>query len=162
MGFGTSGFGISSFGAGSDIVVYPDDQDADPYYIGGYVRWIDPVTKDYERESDKLGNPFRQMKPNMQRVLLALGTVHNSLLTAQEFGDRTLNLKQSGENMAEIVRSLVSQALAFLVQEGAIRILSVDVEVGDGYLKRKVTFVDLIDNSEYPVEFLWLKSQNLT
>lgn len=126
IGYGLAPLGSSQFGSGEELeVVLPPpgvfSSKLDGARFGG--RAIDPVTRKYV-----LGDHGRVlgMPKTKQRVQLAVMTVSDS--SAQLGLGLALKVRRFGGSWKADVRDAYTQALASLVEEGAIEILSITPE----------------------------------
>lgn len=139
-GFGTQPAGTTAGGLGTPLGL--------PLAGAGYervsdpcdVREIDPVLRDYVVDTTTTGAPHATMAAVAQRVLLALSTPRGQISAAPTFGDRTLTLRKMPTE--EDARASTEVALADLVAEGAIEILSIQTERSGGTLTRVVEWRD--------------------
>jgi hypothetical protein len=133
-GFANSPLGITPFGTGTPAVAQ-----APPANPPEGARYLNPATRDYERDDE---GEYKRMPVTRQRVLLALTTLFNSSSVLVNQG---LKLpKKMDVHFEQRVRVAVQNELAFLVSEGAMRLDGVTVErTTIGRARIKVDFTDL-------------------
>jgi hypothetical protein len=141
-GFGLQAFGTSSAGAGSPLGLPTADapETAGPLVA---VRLLDPVAGDYGWEERDGALFFEAMSATTQRVLLAVGTAPGTVAGAPRFGNGALGLRVDDGRLEQAVLNHVRAALASLLSEGAIELLSVPVERTGSGLFFAVEFRDL-------------------
>ena len=139
-GFGTMSFGLTPFGLGS-----PQAPGEAPTGGGG-VRFINPVTRDYE--IDAATGQYAQMPSVRQRVMLSVGTELNSS-GVEGFG--ALLPRKIGADFDAQARSTVVSALRQLIEvEKAIRLDSVTTERGTlGRARINISFTDLVTGESH-------------
>lgn len=120
-GFGSMPLGSGPFGLGTPLPAAPP-----PVGPAG-CRFINPVTKDYEVDSDT--GQLKQMPGNRQRVLLALMTLQGSSSVLPQFGARFP--KKMGNTFEARCQQEARRALRQLTEvEGVIRIDGITVTRG--------------------------------
>lgn len=122
------GFGLMPFGTGPMGLGTPVTASLPPNGPAGS-RYINPATKDYERNPST--RQLKQMPKVRQQVLLALTTILGSASTLDGFGIR-LPRKQ-GDRFQSQMENSVRAALRHLTSvERVIQIESIKVESGRG------------------------------
>lgn len=138
-GFATSPFAITPFGAGTPAVAV-----APPENPPAGSRFINPLTRDYERATD---GSFRRSPTVRHRLLLAVTTAFRSSSVLRDFGIRKPN--KIGTGFAQQMTNAVELAAAHLVREGVMTLDGVTVVVQrPGRAQTTIAFTDLTTGNQ--------------
>jgi hypothetical protein len=133
MGFGTSPAGTfpAGFAAAAEAAAPPDPSP--------FVRAIDPASRDYT--IDATTRAFTRTTATRQRVQLALSTLRESSTVQRDWG--VLAPRKMSRSFEQEADASVREALAALVRDGSIEIVTVGTKRGTGgRAQAVVTFRD--------------------
>jgi len=134
-GLGDSPIGFSTpFGVGA-----PDEVAAPPTTPPQAARFVDPISRDYVLAAD---GSYERMPELRQRVLLAVSETKGSSTVSPDGGvEATALIDASFERRR---KGAISNALAFLVNEGAMRIDDIAIDYPrPGHVQTTVAYTDL-------------------
>jgi hypothetical protein len=137
-GFATSPLALTPFGTGT-----PVSGTAPPSSVPTEALFLDPRTKDFALDSE---GAYKRMPTTRHRVLVALTTRKGSNAADANAG---IDIpRKIGTNYAQKMRIAVSNALRFLVDEGAISLEDVTTETSGGRVVATVDYVDLLSGEK--------------
>lgn len=134
-GLGDSPIGLSTpFGVG-----VADEAVAPPALAPQAARFLDPTTRDYALETD---GSYQRMPELRQRVLLAVAETKGSSTVRPDGGVESPDLISSSFERRQ--KNSISSALAFLVNDGALRVDSITIDYPQvGGVVTTIAYTDL-------------------
>jgi hypothetical protein len=148
LGFGQQPAGISAGGLGTPLGLpspgstYESVADLTP------ARSLDLSIQDYAVDTDTTGAPHGVWDPLLQGVVLRLTTKKKRLAYAQTFGNGFFNLDRTPADIQADARLWAEDALHDLIEQGLVRIESVEAAADRGVAAEVVTWIDVAKNEE--------------
>lgn len=142
-GFGLTSFGLTASGFGSTAGQPSPGSGYAPTVDNVLGRKVDFPAKDYAVNYDATGCPHESQDPVAQQVAFRLTTRKGRLPYDLAFGNDWLNLGKMPADLAGFGLRAANLALQDLINAGAVRIVSVEVERDGGTAIQAVTWLDL-------------------
>lgn len=149
-GIGTSSIGLAPFGIGT-----PNTSATVPTSLPERARFLNPTTRDYERDPDN-GGEYKRMPVTRQRVLLAITETKGSSTARPD--DGTARPRKLDDRYPQRMRNAITEALSNVpgLVDGArpaAKLLDVRAERSannTGRARVVVQYDDLTDNEAEP------------
>lgn len=149
-GFGLAPFGLSAVGLGSPVGLPAPGQGYETSVDLVPARALDLRAQDYEVDDDQTGSPHGEWEALAQNVVLRLGTPRGSLAFDRTFGNPFLLLRKVPVDLAGAAQKGTYDALADLIADGQVQLVSVTAERLNGTVIATVLWRDLRTGRDTP------------